>query len=66
MVCNFCRFGLPGITTFIPVASYGFVQLASGFLSAFCPTEVGMRLYGLLGVGGGGASMYSCAKHVAN
>ena len=34
------------------MASYGFVQLASGFLSAFCPTEGGMRLYGLLGGGG--------------
>ena len=51
MLCNFCRFGLPGITTFIPVASYGFVQLASEFLSAICPREGGM---GLLGRGGGG------------
>ena len=55
MVCNFCRFGLPRITIFIPVASYGFVQLASGFLSAFCPRE-GNEIVWI--IWGGGGSKY--------
>ena len=55
MVCNFCRFGLPGITTFIPVASYGFVELASEFLSAFCPRE-GNEIVWI--IEGGGGSKY--------
>ena len=40
------------------------MALYTGFLSAFCSREGKMRLYGLLG--GGGASTYLCAKHVAN
>ena len=46
-----------------PVSPHAFQP---GFLSAFCPSGGKMRLYRLLGGGGGGDNIYSCVKHVAS